>query len=417
MSSIKTLIVFSVKIFAALVSFILNIALVRFLGAESSGIFFYFQTVLLFFSVVGTLGLQNLIVKESALGFVGKGILGFQLLKGIPVFLSAVSVFITAFFLLYWNYNHDFSLSPKTIVFLGASVFLYGINILLYSINQGNGSFITSVIFQSIFYNLFLLVFCLSFNTSFNLDFAIVCYFFSLFLAVIIQTILLVNKNLIKIKKIFHAKVNYKSIFIFSLPFMITVLSERAVILVIQFYLERDFGASAISYFTVLIRIVGIAVIVLSSVNVIVSRSISIAYKNEDSHALQTIANKASRILIPFSLVFFVTIILFSEHILGVFGDEFKVLKIPLYIVAFGQCINLMTGSVSLFLLMTENEKKMRNNLLFSFFVTTIFVLLFYSEFSVTHAAIAFSLYMIFSNLLSWYSVMKYLGINTLRVL
>ncbi|CAH6896984.1 membrane hypothetical protein [Vibrio chagasii] len=411
----KSILVLVLKIIAAICSFLLNIVLVRQLGSEDSGHFFYYQTQVLFFSVLATLGLQSLIIKESALLGVG-GRKALPMIKGIPVVALLVSSIITLAIYLYGvHFTNDLYPSSQAIK-LGVGVFFISLNVIFCSLNQGIGNYYFSVFFQTLFFNLSLLLIMLGIGKELSTEAVINLYILSLVVGVILQAIYLLNSKLISARDVFLSKIDFKLLFLSCLPFLVMVGSERAMLLVIQFFLEKHASSQAISYFVVIVRIVAVPVLILSSVNVMLSRKISISYNCSDISDLELTAKKASRIVIPISIMFFLIILILSEYILSIFGDEFKGIKIPLIIAALGQCINLATGTVSIFLLMTGNEKKLRNSLFSSLVIMIIYVCFSYDEFTLINAVVAFSIYQIMSNSISWLYVKKELGINTIKV-
>ncbi|WP_226684802.1 MATE family efflux transporter [Shewanella indica] len=410
----KSFVVLFLKLLAAACSFALNIVLVRKLGSEEGGIFFFYQTQILFFSVLATLGLQNLIIRESALITGGNSNL-YSMLKGLPLVAIIIST-ITALAIGIYNNLVDLNqFSVSQFFQLGLGIFFLAINVILCSVNQGEARFYSSVIFQTLFFNLFLLISLLFSPVDMSANSLINIYLLSLFFAVIIQFRRIFSGD-IRYKDIVSSTVDYRFIFISCLPFIIMMASERAVVLVIQYFLGKELGSEAISYFTVIVRVVAVPVLILSAVNVILSRRISISYQSKDIDSLNSMAKKTSRIIIPVSMIFFLVFTFFSKEILSIFGEEFIVLQMPLVIASLGQCINLATGTVSMFLLMTGNEKKLRNSLVISVLCSVSYIVFFAGDFSIFDAVIAFSIYQVVSNLLSWFFVKKELGINTVQV-
>jgi hypothetical protein len=65
------------------------------------------------------------------------------------------------------------------------------------------------------------------------------------------------------------------------------------------------------------------------------------------------------------SLPIFLTFVLFSHWIMGLFGPAFAESSEALVILAVGQLANISTGSVVVLLTMSGNERLVRNNVTF----------------------------------------------------
>jgi len=106
--------------------------------------------------------------------------------------------------------------------------------------------------------------------------------------------------------------------------------------------------------------------------------------------------------------------VIFPKEILTLFGDEFDEAAIYLQILAIGQFINAITGSVGYLLSMSGNEKDLRNSSIISGLLVITLSLILVPKFNGLGAAIAVAISIAMQNLLAVHWVKKRLGINML---
>lgn len=407
----SSLVVLIVKLFAALMSFGLNIILVRRLGVEDSGAFFYFQSLLMSMVVVTTMGLQTPIVRCVAQNMTGthKGI---GILRGTCITVIVMSFLVAMSLVFVKNTIGVIPFSNSVLHTFLMTLFLYSISVILFSYNQGKGYYVESVLFQSLFSNLILFIFILSFKL--DIEGVVRVYCFSMLLSVLVQSII-INYRDKKLKHNFMKdEYDYKHLVSIAIPCFILVVIERIVPLINQTVLGNRLGSDAIAEFSVLIKIVGVVALFISAINVVIARKIAIAYKNGELDEIQQLVSKCLKFFILVSVTFITIIIFYGENLLKIFDDTFVQLKVALLICSIGQVVNILTGSVSQLLLMTGNEKQMRNSILIGFSLFSLSLMIFSSDFSVVKASVCFLVYMSSSNLFAWYMVRKQIGINTL---
>lgn len=409
----SSIVVLILKFLAAVTSFGLNITLVRNLGPEDSGVFFYFQSLLISLVVVTTIGLQTPIVRCVAQDATGNN-KGIGILRGAAWITIVMSILASTILLLLKYGTGILPFSSEILYLFLITLFFYSASVILFSYNQGKGYYIESVLFQSLFSNFILLIATLTLR--FDIRTIIEVYCFSVLAAVLVQLIIITYREPKFLDKFRKDGYDYKYIISISIPCFILVAIERIVPLINQTILGNQLGTDAITEFSVLVKIVGVVALFISAINVVISRKIAIAYKNDRLPEIKIIIAKCLKFFIFVSIVFFTVIILFGQHILEVFDGNFVKLKKALLICSIGQIINILTGSVSQLLLMTGNENQMRNSVLVGFFLFLLFLLSFSNDFTVVKASICFLVYMSSSNLYAWYMVKKLIGINTLRL-
>ena len=90
----------------------------------------------------------------------------------------------------------------------------------------------------------------------------------------------------------------------------------------------------------------------------------------------------------------------FPGKILSLFGSEYTHGALVLFILAFGQLVNIMTGSVAMLLSMTKYERELRNKTIITALIVLPFGFYLISSFGLVGAAITTSFSIALHNLL-----------------
>ncbi|WP_407331545.1 oligosaccharide flippase family protein [Enterovibrio sp. 27052020O] len=148
----------------------------------------------------------------------------------------------------------------------------------------------------------------------------------------------------------------------------------------------------------------------LMVVNFVAAPRFSALYKAGELGQLKRLAQLSTRMMIGFSLPILLAVLIWPAAIMSLFGDAFSQSGQLLVILAIGQTINVMTGSVGFLLTMCGYEKDMRNITVFAGVLTVTMMVVFTSIWGILGAAIAVSLGVSTQNLLALHKVKKRLG-------
>jgi O-antigen/teichoic acid export membrane protein len=99
---------------------------------------------------------------------------------------------------------------------------------------------------------------------------------------------------------------------------------------------------------------------------------------------------------------------------MGLFGEEFLSGTLVLKILVTGQFFNVCTGSVGFFLMMTNNEKTMRNNVLFSSILSVCLNITLIPLYGINGAAISTFSVLVFTNFYAAWKVREKFGFWTI---
>lgn len=151
---------------------------------------------------------------------------------------------------------------------------------------------------------------------------------------------------------------------------------------------------------------------VLVAVNSVAAPKFSVFHSQGDMVALGSAAIQSTNFMMLVVSPALIVCFFFPGWIMGIFGDKFVAHGYVLTILAFGQAINVATGSVGVILTMSGQEKLLRNIVGVSAGVTFVATLLLVPVFGVAGAAISTSLGTIVLSLVATWHVNKLLGIR-----
>lgn len=156
-----------------------------------------------------------------------------------------------------------------------------------------------------------------------------------------------------------------------------------------------------------------LVVLSLTIVNLVIAPHIARAYREGDKAKLQQLSRQSARAALVVSLPIALTFIFFGGPILHFFyGEAYaNVATWPLAILAFGQLINVVFGSVGMLLVMTGHERDTLNGHIVALMVTGFSAVLLIPLLGVIGAAVAVSL-----GLVTWNAVLAAMLIKCLNL-
>ncbi len=154
----------------------------------------------------------------------------------------------------------------------------------------------------------------------------------------------------------------------------------------------------------------------LIGINLIVVPRFAGAHAAKRFNEIDNLALQSSRIMLACAIPVTLATVVFPERIMSIFGPEYAAGAVLLRIMAIGQFVNLLTGSVGELLPMTGHERDYRNVVLLTgpFSIISAAVLTYY--FGAVGAALATAVSVATQNLLAVRMVKKRLGFNTLNI-
>ncbi len=150
----------------------------------------------------------------------------------------------------------------------------------------------------------------------------------------------------------------------------------------------------------------------LIAINLVYSPRFSKAYHEDDFNRLLDLFNNARLTMILVALPFFISIFMFSDNVMGLFGDDYSLGSNVLIIMAIGQLIKVFFGPVLMLLNMTGHEKDLKEVLIFCTILGVVFSVILTSFFGLVGGAISVSISVVLQNILAANKVKKRLGID-----
>ena len=216
--------------------------------------------------------------------------------------------------------------------------------------------------------------------------------------------------------RVAKSAISWRELFASCGPLWIVVIMSQMVQWSGQFMAGAYVSSEALAQLAVAQRTAMLSSFILIAVNLVVAPRFAKLYRDNDMAQLERLAIKSVKLISLFALPVIGVMLVFPSFLMSLFGSEFKEGAILLQILAVGQFINAMTGSVGFLLIMTGHERDLRNITLMSGSLTLFLTWFLTTQFNIIGAAIGTAIAVATQNLLAVYFVKKRLGFNTLAV-
>ena len=407
---------FAVKLLSAVSAFLLSVVLARFLGSDQAGYFFLAQAIIIILAIVGRQGFDNALVRfiagytvNSEVGLIS-GVYKYSLIRILPL--------LVILSLLLWLGSDFISENVFEKPLLSSVLAIGALAILPMSIAQlhgfcfqGKKETMLATLFQSGLLSVLALMIIWGIEPT-NANQAMAGYCCSAMIVLAISSVMWNRQNVHKGSPLpDREKITVKE----SIKplFTIVVLSQ-----VSQWSGQLMLGVWSstgdVALFSVAQRTAMLASFILIAVNTIAAPRFAEACKRGDFKEIREISISSGRIMTIVALPFIIFMLIFSEWLMGLFGPSYVWGANILRILAIGQFINVMTGSVGYLLQMTGHEKILKRIFLISTSIMVLGCSIAIPLYGAYGAALIAVLSMTSQNLLCVYQVKKKLGFNTL---
>lgn len=398
-------ITFAGKVIMYVLSFGFSVGVARFLGAEPYGLYKLAITIVTILAAVSFFGLDGGLVRFLPIARKEKnearvwGLM--QLGAGIPLLIS---LFLSALFLVFAEpIAADIIRKPELLPVLRVGVLAVPLAVLLNSlaaIAQGFKAVQYITYAQDIGFNVIKLLLSLGLLL---LGFGVL----ELTVAYALSTAVAAFWMLYYVHRLFPlnrrnaaAQRNAREIFHFSIPLYLQRLLNR---------FGGDFEILFLGFFGVLadvgvygaiLPLSAIGNMALDSVRKISEPIISELHSQGDIGALKRFYQTTTKWALSFNLPIFLTILLFAEVLLGIFGREFTVGAAGLVILAAGVLFNVASGTCGTVINMTGHSRLGLLNSAVYLVTTIVLDFLLIPQWHLLGAALAASLTILINNLL-----------------
>lgn len=155
---------------------------------------------------------------------------------------------------------------------------------------------------------------------------------------------------------------------------------------------------------------------ILTAVNYVSAPRFATMYNEGRMNDLRKYAITTARLMTFIAFPLVLVLWIFPDTILKLFGQDFIGAAWSLRVLALGQFINVITGSVGYLLIMSGHERDLRNTTIISGVIAIVAALILNPIFGAIGSAISTAIAVASSNLLAVAKVKKKLGFNTMNM-
>ena len=385
-------------------------------GASSTGIYYLFISLITGLSIISKFGFESSLIKYISQHDNKKA--EANPIRALWTYALKVSIFISIMLIIVLM----ISSMTKLITYIPAldeSIIIYSILCLipfsLFGVNiaamRGLENLISASFFESLLFPTILIISLIFLYINNINEGILISYTFTSFVLLIISAFFLI----IKIPKAsYTVPINKDDLLGTCKPILginlLNFISNWGVTFILAIYVSlQDIGIYNIAWR--IITITSIFTLVLNNIN---APTYSKEYKIGNITKIEQHSRTTCMLLTIIGLPIIISITLFSNEILGLFGNDFIEGTLALQILAFGQFITFVTGSVGYLLMMTGHEKNLRNITFYVSFIQIALYLIFIPKYGITAAAIITSCAIASKNLLAVFSAYKHIGIISL---
>lgn len=402
---------FAIRILGSLSGFVATFFVARFLGAAESGYYFLAFSVVAVVSAVSRVGLDNTVLRftggspELAVNTTLKSLLLILLVS----LLSAITLYFCAPFMA----ATLFSKPELALVLQYMSLGVVGLSALTISAMalQGLRRVSASIFVLNIAANLLLI---LSLYLMTDLSAAQLAGIYALS-SMVVGAVGFALFYLFR-PRAQQIPITWRALFASCGPLWIVVIMSQMVLWSGQFMAGAYVSSDALAQLAVAQRTAILSSFILIAINLVVAPRFANLYRNNEMLALEHLAIKSVKLITLFALPVIGGMLIFPSFLMSLFGAEFVEGAALLQILAVGQFINAITGSVGFLLMMSGHERDMRNISLISGFSAMFLAWFLTAQFGIIGAATGTAIAVATQNLLAVYFVKKRLGFNTLAV-
>ena len=408
----RSLKVLFIRVLGVLLFFCLSMFLTNFYSPELVGKYDFSRSLIMVIGGICLLGTNQSIIYYS-------GILKSQnssgSLKVIYFRMTKIIVLVSLFFFgliilindemfnTYFNKSDAAELIFKVIITLS----FFGMTMLNIDMLRALNKTMLSELFRNIFRYLpfLIIVILLSINDLF--DYLIDAYLWSFVFLAILSSFFIFHFLKQQDEPDTFKEVGYKKILNQSYPMAISALSYFLMQSIDVLLLSKYHTFETVAYYSVAVKLATVTALALQSVNIIVAPKIAEIYSNNDRGALNKLVRNSSRLIFAMSLPTLLTLAIFSNFALSLFGEGYTQGRTSLLILLFGQLFNSLCGPVAIYLNMTGKQNKLQKILIFGFLMNLILNLIFIPEYGMLGASISTALSMVAWNIIATFYVYK----------
>ncbi len=410
---------FFVRILAAGSAFGMSVVVTRTLGPHQAGLFFLGQTLLLVLGILARFGMDQVLIRFVSTSIDQKnfaaanGVLWKATSVALPLSMAIAGTTYAFSDLIATGLMNQPELSPIVRTVALCIIPYSCFQLLSYAI-QGRKQFIWSMLINAALLPMVILAFAafpgvLGIYSADDLMSVVLwaC------VAIAILSILIWFRG-VGVRSDGDS-VDYKSIIEMAGPIYVLAIASFANMWLPQFVLAALASADQIAILNVSQRSASLVSLLSVPICTVASPTFAIMYAKRQTEEIQKFVARVNGIICLICLPALALLFIFAADFLTIFGDSFADAKWVLRILVIGQLFNTVSGTAGHLLMMSANERAVRNAMLVSLVLGLVLSLSLIPSFGAIGAAAAVAGSMMLTNALIWVIVHEQLGINVFR--
>ena len=397
-------IAFTLKGVGAVLTFILNVYIARILGVNDVGIFFLATTIIFVFATLGRFGLDNVVIKLIS-SFSSES--NWQGIKSVFKGSLIISVFLTAclsillFIFSDWISIKIFHKPELVSIIKWMSVRILPIAVISLIAESLKG--LKKIGSSQLIFNIGLpfisILFLLIMPSIHHLSGMVFIWNSSAILVMVFSVI--IWRLIIKNYKSEKPQPDYRGLFQAGYPLFIIMGLNMMITWSSTIFLGIYNDNADVGIFNAAMRTANLMNFLLVSVNAIAAPRYAELYHQKNFSLLKLTAQDTTKFMFWLSLPVFIIVMIFPSQIMGLFGEQFRSGGTILLIMIISQFINVSTGSVGYLLMMSGNEKLLRNNIFIIAILNIILNIILVPRYGIYGAVIASGVSLTVQNMIS----------------
>lgn len=400
----------------AVVSFAMNIVVARYIGAAQSGYFFLAIAAVTLLAMIARIGADNLVLRFISVHYQRKefgemnSVFNY-ILKWVSV-ITVIATIIACFFSKYialYVFNKDQMTWPLLFAILSIPCFaLYNvIAMALQAIRKVWYSISVLKILSPLIVIIMVIFLRPKSGSQVTIYYTVSC----VLTAAIGYGLWRINIPCVKIKNY-----DFKPVLSACYPLWIVSVMQQVVFWGGQLIAGAYVSPVELAQLAAARNTALLVTFILTAINYVSAPRFASMYKEGKLKQLENYAKNTTRLMTFIATPILIGICIFPSFIMGLFGKEFHGGTGLLCVLAAGQYISVITGSVQYLLMMSGHEKDLRNITIINGLLAIVlaFVLTYY--FGAMGSAISSAVAVAASNLMALGLVKKRLGFTTLKI-
>ncbi|MFQ5889931.1 MAG: flippase [Gemmatimonadota bacterium] len=406
---------FVVRVAGAAVALSFNIALARILGTDGTGLYFLALTVVTVAVAVGRLGLDNVLLRLTAASASQKE---WSRLAGVyrtgigTALVSSMTVAAVVFVAAPWISEVLFSKPALTrpLRWMSLAILPVVLTFLYSELLKGLKRILNSQLVRGIAIPGLSLVFLLLFGRRSGLLGAVWAYIAATCMAALVGLWLWRSAT----PQLREGRQDCRpgELLDSSLPLLWVALLSLVMGQTSTVLLGIWRTSSEVGIYSVATRTAILTSFIMVAVNSIAAPKFAELHNRGDTRALASTAQQSARMMLLLASPPFLLFVTFPSRVMSIFGSDFGSGGIVLAILAFGQFVNVATGSVGNLLMMSAHERATRNLIIAAATLNVALNVLLIPPFGLHGAAVATSISLVAHNIALTVFVRRLLGIR-----